>query len=126
MQLHNIKMILFCNTDLFIFTFIPLHGIIITLKCLIAHLASLYPNLSCFKTKKHCQTDSAYYFCNWLPFYRPYSFASQTFIWFANFLIIPFTLMQKLILLYYSALLYTRKTLLFPIRHLYHIDKSAI
>ena len=35
--------------------------------------------------------------CNWLPFYRPCSFASQTFIWFADFLIIDITfkLMQK-------------------------------
>ena len=35
--------------------------------------------------------------CNWLPFYRPCSFASQTFIWFADFLIIDiaFKLMQK-------------------------------
>jgi len=34
-------------------------------------------------------------FCNWLPFYRPFSFASQTFIWFADFLIIAFTCIQK-------------------------------
>ena len=33
--------------------------------------------------------------CNWLPFYRPCSFASQTFIWFADFLIIAFKIMQK-------------------------------
>ena len=33
--------------------------------------------------------------CNWLPFYRPYSFASQIFIWFANFLITAFKRMQK-------------------------------
>ena len=33
--------------------------------------------------------------CNWLPFYRPYSFASQIFIWFANFLITDFKRMQK-------------------------------
>ena len=49
--------------------------------------------------------------CNWLPFYRPCSFASQTFIWFADFLIIAFKRMQKeLVLLYSHALLYTRKT----------------
>ena len=55
--------------------------------------------------------------CNWLPFYRPCSFASQIFIWFADFLIIAFTYMQKkLILLYYNAPLYTRKniTVLMP------------
>ena len=33
--------------------------------------------------------------CNWLPFYRPCSFASQTFICFAVFLIIALILMQK-------------------------------
>ena len=33
--------------------------------------------------------------CNWLPFYRPCSIASQTFIWFANFLITAFKRMQK-------------------------------
>ena len=32
---------------------------------------------------------------NWLPFYRPYSFASQTFICFADFLIIAFKRMKK-------------------------------
>ena len=50
--------------------------------------------------------------CNWLPFYRPCSFASQIFIWFADFLIIDiaFKLMpKKLILLYFNVLLYTRK-----------------
>ena len=52
--------------------------------------------------------------CNWLPFYRPCSFATQTFIWFADFHIIALILMQKkLVLLYYSTLLYTRKTLPF-------------
>ena len=40
--------------------------------------------------KKHCQTDSAYLFCNWLPFNRPSSFASQTFVWFAISLITIF------------------------------------
>ena len=43
--------------------------------------------------------------CNWLPFYRPCSFASQTFIWFANFLIIAFKLMQKN-WFYYTIALY--------------------
>ena len=33
--------------------------------------------------------------CNWLPFYRPCSFASQTFIWFADFHIIALILIQK-------------------------------
>ena len=33
--------------------------------------------------------------CNWLPFYRPCSFASQTFICFAGFLIIAFKHMKK-------------------------------
>ena len=33
--------------------------------------------------------------CNWLPFYRPYSFASQTFVCFADFLIIAFKILQK-------------------------------
>ena len=47
--------------------------------------------------------------CNWLPFYRPCSFASQTFIWFADFLIIALILCQKLILLYFNILLCTRK-----------------
>ena len=42
--------------------------------------------------------------CNWLPFYRPCSFASQTFIWFADFLII-FKLLQK-IWFYYTMVLY--------------------
>ena len=51
--------------------------------------------------------------CNWLPFYRPCSFASQTFIWFANFLIIALILCKKLILLYFSVLLYARKRLTF-------------
>ena len=43
--------------------------------------------------------------CNWLPFYRPCSFASQTFIWFADFLIIAFKLMQKN-WFYYTIALY--------------------
>ena len=45
--------------------------------------------------------------CNWLPFYRPCSFASQTFIWFADFLIIDiaFKLMQKN-WFYYTIALY--------------------
>ena len=43
--------------------------------------------------------------CNWLPFYRPCSFASQTFIWFADFLIIDFKLMQKN-WFYYTMVLY--------------------
>ena len=52
--------------------------------------------------------------CNWLPFYRPCSFASQTFIWFAGFLIIAFKHMRKrLVLLYSNTLLYTRKILRF-------------
>ena len=44
--------------------------------------------------------------CNWLPFYRPCSFASQTFSWFADFLIITFKIMQKtdFIILSYSTL----------------------
>ena len=58
-----------------------------------------------YENKKHCQTDSAYYFCNWLPFYRPCSFASQTFIWFADFLIIALILMQKN-WFYYTIALY--------------------
>ena len=33
--------------------------------------------------------------CNWLPFYRPCSFASQTFVCFADFLIIAFKILQK-------------------------------
>lgn len=33
--------------------------------------------------------------CNWLPFYRPCSFASQTFVCFADFPIIAFTLIPK-------------------------------
>ena len=33
--------------------------------------------------------------CNWLPFYRPYSFASQTFVCFADFLIIAFKILPK-------------------------------
>ena len=41
---------------------------------------------------------------NWLPFYRPCSFASQTFIWFADFLII-FKLLQKN-WFYYTMVLY--------------------
>ena len=50
--------------------------------------------------------------CNWLPFYRPCSFASQTFIWFADFLIIDIAfklIPKKLILLYFNVLLCTRK-----------------
>ena len=43
--------------------------------------------------------------CNWLPFYRPCSFASQTFIWFANFHIIALILMQKN-WFYYTIVLY--------------------
>ena len=43
--------------------------------------------------------------CNWLPFYRPCSFASQTFIWFADFLIIALILMQKN-WFYYTIALY--------------------
>ena len=43
--------------------------------------------------------------CNWLPFYRPCSFASQTFIWFANFHIIALILMQKN-WFYYTMVLY--------------------
>ena len=42
---------------------------------------------------------------NWLPFYRPCSFASQTFICFADFLIIAFKLMQKN-WFYYTIALY--------------------
>ena len=34
--------------------------------------------------------------CNWLPFYRPCSFASQIFIWFADHPIIVFKLMQNI------------------------------
>ena len=33
--------------------------------------------------------------CNWLPFYRPCSFASQTFICFADFHIRAFKIIQK-------------------------------
>lgn len=33
--------------------------------------------------------------CIWLPFYRPCSFASQTFIWFADFLIIALILCKN-------------------------------
>ena len=54
--------------------------------------------------------------CNWLPFYRPCSFASQTFIWFANFLNIALILCQKLILLYFNAQLYIRKIYRFSAR----------
>ena len=55
--------------------------------------------------------------CNWLPFYRPCSFASQIFIWFADHPYYSFyTYTKKLVLLYYSALLYTRKIL--PFQHL--------
>ena len=54
--------------------------------------------------------------CIWLPFYRPCSFASQTFIWFANFLIIALILCKKLILLYFNAQLYTRKIYRFNAR----------
>ena len=43
------------------------------------------------------------------PDYSPCSFASQTFIWFADFLIIALILCQKLILLYFNILLCTRK-----------------
>ena len=43
--------------------------------------------------------------CNWLPFYRPCSFASQTFIWFADFHIIALILMQKN-WFYYTIALY--------------------
>ena len=45
------------------------------------------------------------YLRSWLPFYRPCSFASQTFIWFADFLIIAFKLMQKN-WFYYTIALY--------------------
>ena len=45
--------------------------------------------------------------CNWLPFYRPYSFASQIFIWFANFLITAFKRMQKN-WFYHTLMLYYR------------------
>ena len=54
--------------------------------------------------------------CNWLPFHRPCSFASQTFIWFANFLNIALILCQKLILLYFNAQLYIRKIYRFSAR----------
>ena len=54
--------------------------------------------------------------CIWLPFYRPCSFASQTFIWFADFLIIALILCKKLILLYFNAQLYTRKIYRFNAR----------
>ena len=54
--------------------------------------------------------------CNWLPFYRPCSFASQTFIWFADFLIIALILCPKLILLYFNVQLYTRKIYRFSTR----------
>ena len=54
--------------------------------------------------------------CNWLPFHRPCSFTSQTFIWFANFLNIALILCQKLILLYFNAQLYIRKIYRFSAR----------
>ena len=54
--------------------------------------------------------------CNWLPFYRPCSFASQTFIWFANFLMIALILCKKLILLYFNVLLCTRKKYRFNVQ----------
>ena len=54
--------------------------------------------------------------CNWLPFHRLCSFASQTFIWFANFLNIALILCKKLILLYFNAQLYTRKIYRFNAR----------
>ena len=54
--------------------------------------------------------------CIWLPFYRPCSFASQTFIWFADFLIIALILCKKLILLSFNAQLYTRKIYRFNAR----------
>ena len=47
--------------------------------------------------------------CNWLPFYRPCSFASQTFIWFADFLIITFKRMQKNWFYYTMALYCTQE-----------------
>ena len=49
--------------------------------------------------------------CIWLPFYRPYSFASQTFICFADFLIIDITfkLMQKNWFYYTMALYCTQE-----------------
>ena len=44
-------------------------------------LSSPVSNSDCFKLKKnmHCQTVHIIS-CSWLPFYRPCSFASQTFI----------------------------------------------
>ena len=49
--------------------------------------------------------------CNWLPFYRPCSFASQTFIWFADFLIIALILMQKNWFYYTLMLQYTQENI---------------
>ena len=34
------------------------------------------------------QTVHIIILCNWLPFYRPYSFASQTFVCFANYFLL--------------------------------------
>ena len=42
---------------------------------------------------------------NWLPFYRPCSFAPKTFIWFADFHIIALILIQKN-WFYYTIALY--------------------
>ena len=43
--------------------------------------------------------------CNWLPFYRPCSFASRTFIWFADFLMIALNVCKKtaFIILWHST-----------------------
>ena len=48
---------------------------------------------------------------NWLPFYWPCSFASQTFIWFADFLIITLILMQKNWFYYTIALYCTQENI---------------
>ncbi len=67
-------------------------------------------NNSCYNKSTAKQTVHLT-LCNWLPFYRSCSFASQIFIQFADFLIIAFKIIQKkLILLYPLTPLCTRKT----------------
>ena len=48
------------------------------------HNADSYDNRKANDKKNTVSQTVHLISCNWLPFYRPYSFASQTFIWFAD------------------------------------------
>ena len=56
----------------------------------------LYGDEALFYYKKSTAKQTVHLIsCNWLPFYRPCSFASQTFIWFAEYPIKAFKLKRK-------------------------------